>query len=82
MMRSHHTHRCAEPGCTARVHCTGRPDDHGRCEEADAAHTVCEEHWDVPTCDWCGLREPQDFIDHDGDRMHPACARESEERTA
>ena len=73
-----HTHRCAEKGCTARVGCAAR-----RCRECEDPHCemdhsevfLCEEHYPMSPCDWCGGREGV-LIEHDGDQMHPACVAE------
>lgn len=77
-----HSHRCIEPHCTARVACASR-----RCRECEDAHCeiqcqggpdmLCEDHRDMPPCDWCGEREGEPLVDYDGDRMHPTCAAEA-----
>lgn len=77
-----HTHRCVEPHCTARVGCGG-----ARCRECETAHCeadhdldddmLCEDHRDMPACSYCGEREGDPLMEHDGDRMHPACVTEA-----
>lgn len=77
--RATHTHHCAEPYCTARVGCATPPDRDGdgpECPVPDDAF-LCEDHRDMPPCDWCGEREGASLIDYDGDRMHPDCVTEA-----
>jgi hypothetical protein len=74
-----HSHECEEEGCEARVQCAGRPvrDEDGGAECAlEDVEMLCEDHLDMPTCDWCGRREPAEMVDHDDGRYHPACIAE------
>jgi hypothetical protein len=76
--RATHWHGCSEPGCTATVGCAAPPerDEDGKHCPLDATDMLCEDHWAMPYCEWCGRREPAEMIQHDGARIHPACIAE------
>ena len=77
--RPTHTHACFEPHCKERVGCATPPDRTGDGPECPVydEEFLCEDHRDMPACNWCGEREGDPLIAYDGDRMHPACASEA-----